>query len=99
MFKCLWGNPRLSGTSLKCRYNLPDFRVTHKTIVEANGQTMGSQLAETVVLGNRVHVFGIRGVDRIALLLLGNAPAIVNAGCRKTYQKKIDMNSKVPILT
>ena len=48
-----------------------------------------------MVLCNRVHVCGIRGTNRVALLLLGDAPAIVNAGRTEAYQEDVEMNNKI----
>jgi len=59
---------------------------------------MGSQFTVTVVLCNRVHVCGIPVVNRITLLFLGNAPAIMNAVYAEAYQKA-GMNVKMLMLT
>ena len=40
---------------------------------------MGSQLAVTVIFRDCVHVCSVRGENRVALLILGNAPSIVDA--------------------
>lgn len=100
MFKCLRGDPHSYGNLCKAEIsNLPDFRVTHEAIAEANGQTVGSQLAVTVILRNRVHVCGIRGKNRVTLLLLGDSPAIVDAVCVEAYRKSVEMDIRGSVLT
>lgn len=59
----------------------PHLRVSHEAIAEANSETVSMKSAVAVVLGDRVHVGRVSGVDSVALhaLLRRDAPAIVHA--------------------
>lgn len=59
----------------------PHLRVSHEAIAEADGETVCVESAVAVVLGDRVHVGRVSGVDSVALhaLLRRDAPAIVHA--------------------
>ena len=67
--------------ALHDRLHAPDFRVAHEAVAEPDRETMGVESTVTVVLGNRVHVRSVSGIDGVALhALLGrDTPAIVDA--------------------
>ena len=60
---------------------MPDFRVTHQALREANGSAVCGKLALRVVAANLVHVSRVGVLDGITLdaFLRRDTPAIVNA--------------------
>ena len=61
--------------------DVPDLRVAHKSITEADGETVRVECAVTVLFCNGVHVSRVASINRIPLhvLLWGDAPSVVNA--------------------
>ena len=70
-----------SGAEAGMKRHSPDLRVSHEPIAETNSKPVRGKPADTVVLGDGVHVGRGSGVDRVSLhALLGrDAPAIVDA--------------------
>jgi hypothetical protein len=56
----------------------PDFRVTHESVAEANGETVRLERAIAVVLADAIHVGSVTTHDGVALLDLGHTPPIVH---------------------
>ena len=83
IFKWLRSTVRCFEMDLHILWRVPDFRVAHEAVAETDRETMGVESTVTVVLGNRVHVRSVSGIDGVALhaLLWGNTPPIVNAAC------------------
>jgi hypothetical protein len=59
--------------------NVPDFRVAHQTVAEANSGAVGSNFAERVLLADSVHVSRRARRNRVTILGLGvgETPSIV----------------------
>lgn len=58
---------------------LPNLRVSHKPILEADSETVGGKGNKVVVVANGVHAGRVTVEDGVALLVVGKTPTIVNA--------------------
>lgn len=64
------------------RAHVPNFRVTHESLLETDGEAGRLELDNVVVVTNRVHRRGVGMVDSIALLLVGKSPTVMDAAVR-----------------
>jgi hypothetical protein len=57
----------------------PNLRVAHETLLQADSKTGSVELDKVVVVTDGVHAGGVAVEDGVALLVVGESPAIVNA--------------------